>query len=417
MPVLETAKLNVDPATLCIVTVFVAASGGLLLLFAWLQNRNERALALWGTGYLTGSLGAGLLPLHGVVSDAWSVGMANTLICCAYGIMWAGARSFEGRRVSIAATFAGAMVWLTAYHSPMLGSPELKVQCTSAILAVYTLLGAREVWYGRDPELISRWPTLVVIVVHALCLLARIPSAGILSSHAAAAGPRLPVLMMAFEALFATFCLAILRVSMAKERAELAQRKTALTDSLTGIANRRAFFDRGATLLEQGRAGNRSTVLLLFDLDRFKEVNDTAGHQAGDRVLAGFAAMAVEVLPADALFARVGGEEFACLLPEASMASALQLAENMRRRFAGLHFSDLPMQLTVSVGIAMERESGSGLSSLLATADRALYRAKSEGRNRVARAPLVVVEARGAENRHVGAGAARPGAAPVPLWH
>jgi hypothetical protein len=120
----------------------------------------------------------------------------------------------------------------------------------SAILAVYALLAAREVWYARDRELISRWPTLALLVLHAGFLLARIPLAATLRfSPVEGLLHGMVVFIMALEALFAAFCLAFLRVSMSKERAELEQRKAALTDSLTGIANRRAFFDLGEPLL------------------------------------------------------------------------------------------------------------------------------------------------------------------------
>jgi diguanylate cyclase (GGDEF)-like protein len=197
---------------------------------------------------------------------------------------------------------------------------------------------------------------------------------------------------MAFEALFVTFCLPFLRVAMSKERAELEQRKAALTDSLTGIANRRAFFDRGGALLEWAMADRQPAALLLFDLDRFKEVNDTAGHQAGDRVLQAFCDLvAGSIRPGD-LFGRLGGEEFGCLLANASMAHALHTAERLRQEFAALRLPDLDVNPTVSVGVAMASEAGRSLPALLATADRALYRAKAEGRNRVAPAPLLLVE-------------------------
>ena len=94
--------------------------------------------------------------------------------------------------------------------------------------------------------------------------------------------------VMAFEALFVAFCLPFLRVAMSKERAELEQRLAAETDPLTGVPNRRAFFDRGNPLLEHFIAERQPAALLLFDLDRFKDINDTAGHQAGDQVLRAF---------------------------------------------------------------------------------------------------------------------------------
>jgi diguanylate cyclase (GGDEF)-like protein len=200
------------------------------------------------------------------------------------------------------------------------------------------------------------------------------------------------VTVIAFQAMFTTFCLPFLRVAMTKERAELEQRNAALTDSLTGVANRRAFFERGTALLEGALADRSSTALLLFDLDRFKEVNDTSGHQAGDRVLQVFCELVAGAIRPGDLFGRLGGEEFACLLADASMAHAVRTAEFMRRAFAATELPGLTVSPTVSIGVAMAGESGRSLSALLASADRALYRAKTEGRNRVAPVPLMLVE-------------------------
>ncbi len=267
---------------------------------------------------------------------------------------------------------------------------------------------------ARDRDLISRWPTLVLVVGHAGFLLARIPFAQALAASAASGQAQGAVVtVLAFEALFVAFCLPFLRVAMSKERAELEQRKAALTDSLTGVANRRAFFDRGSPLLEGAIAERRPVALLLFDLDRFKEVNDTAGHQAGDRVLQAFCDLVgASIRPGD-LFGRLGGEEFGYLLANASMTQALQTAERLRREFAAISFADLAIDPTVSVGVAMASEAGRNLSALLAVADRALYRAKADGRNRVAPAPLVLVEGKGGDI--VRRTADRPAVIPTPI--
>jgi len=420
VPSFVNSTLMVDLPTLCAVTGFITVTGGLLLLFAWLQNRSELALALWGLGYLLASAGAGTLALVGFDAQAWSVCLANALICCAYGVMWAGARSFEGRSISLPLIFAGAAIWVAACQFPGFdGSDRARVVLVSAIFAAYVLLGAREVWHGRDRELISRWPTLALLILHAGFLLARIPLAGVLTFPPPAAGPHHSgVLIMAFEALFVTYCLAFLRVSMAKERAELQQRKAALTDSLTGIANRRGFFEFGAPLLERTMAERRPAALLLFDLDRFKDVNDTAGHDAGDRVLQIFSDLAARSIRPGDLCARLGGEEFVCLLIDTPMAAALQLAERVRGKFAATRFRGLKNGVTVSVGVAMASgtasEAGRDLSALLANADRALYRAKADGRNRVAPAPPVLIEGSG-EGTRLPLEYGRPQAMPAPL--
>src|SRR5208282_386998 len=154
-------------------------------------------------------------------------------LCGAYGMMWGGARSFEGRRVHIALLAAGATIWIAAFQFEGFAvSLQARVSLVSAINATYALLAACELWYARDRELLSRWPTLVLMLGHAGFLLARIPFASALAVSATSGQPHGVVYVMAFEALFATFCLPFLRVAMSKERAELAQRKAALTEFL-----------------------------------------------------------------------------------------------------------------------------------------------------------------------------------------
>jgi len=400
VPTIANSHFVIDLPTLFAVTMFISATGGFLLIFVWLQNRGTVALALWGTGYLFGAAAAGILGSPGLMPNAWSVGIANALACGAYGTMWSGARSFEGRHVPVPLVGAGAAIWLAAYQfQDFAQSAPARISLMSAIIATYALLSARELWYARDRELLSRWPTLALVVAHSGFLLVRIPLADSLALSAATGQPQsFMVSVIAFQSLFTTFCLPLLRVAMSKERAELEQRKAALTDTLTGVPNRRAFFDSGAPLLEQALADRRSAALLLFDLDRFKEVNDTAGHQTGDVVLKAFCDLVTATIGRRDLFGRLGGEEFACLLADVSMAQALQIAERLRREFEAMQFEGLKARATtVSVGVAMASETGRSLAALLATADRALYRAKAEGRNRVASTRPMLVERSGGE--------------------
>jgi diguanylate cyclase (GGDEF)-like protein len=387
----------IDLPTLCAVTVFVVATGGLLLLFSWLQNRTTPALAFWGFGYLIGAAAAVLFAARGFIPDAVSVVGANALLCLAYGVLWGGARCFEGRRVDPVWIVSGAALWLAAC---MVGplfyeSVEARIALASIVLASYALLGAREIWHARDPQLISRWPTFALVLLHVGFLLARVPLANTLSFPIGDGPPHsVSTVVMALEALFAAFALAFLRLAMAKERAELQQRRAASLDPLTGVANRRAFFDLGGPLFERAVNERRPAALLLFDLDRFKQVNDTAGHQAGDHVLKGFSDLAASSMRDGDLFGRIGGEEFACLLLDISMPAALQIAERLRREFEAVGFACPPTCATVSIGVAAASPAERDLRGLVAAADRALYRAKAKGRNRVepARPPLALID-------------------------
>ena len=137
-------------------------------------------------------------------------------------------------------------------------------------------------------------------------------------------------------------------------------------------------------MIRRAKYAGQPVALLLFDLDRFKAINDEFGHQAGDAVLAAFSRIATSLVrPAD-LFARIGGEEFACLLPDTSEQGALLLAERVRAAYEGSkHDFAKSYTATVSVGVASMHGRTINVEALLAAADRALYRAKARGRNRV----------------------------------
>src|SRR5262245_3971775 len=103
-----------DLPTLFFCAVFASALAGLLLLFSWLQNRHVLALALWAAALITGSVGIALIAVRGDISDVWSVTTANAIIAAAYGIMWGGARNFDGRPAPVSYMLAGALIWIVA---------------------------------------------------------------------------------------------------------------------------------------------------------------------------------------------------------------------------------------------------------------------------------------------------------------
>jgi diguanylate cyclase (GGDEF)-like protein len=122
-----------------------------------------------------------------------------------------------------------------------------------------------------------------------------------------------------------------------------------------------------------------------MDLDKFKTVNDTRGHHAGDQVLIAFCGVAEAAIRPGDLFGRLGGEEFACLLPGSPLEGGLDVAERIRRNFeaTSLTIGGDTLSATVSIGVAISADQNKDLATLLMEADRALYRAKANGRNRV----------------------------------
>jgi diguanylate cyclase (GGDEF)-like protein len=159
----------------------------------------------------------------------------------------------------------------------------------------------------------------------------------------------------------------------------------ARTDPLTGSHNRRSFLSLGERDLARCRQNGTPLTVLALDIDHFKAVNDTWGHSAGDAVIRSLARLGLDTLPPGAHFGRLGGEEFAAILPGSPLNVGEDLAESLRRQVSGtpVVHEDTAITCTVSIGVAALDPVDGDLLDLLARADAALYEAKDRGRNRV----------------------------------
>jgi len=161
--------------------------------------------------------------------------------------------------------------------------------------------------------------------------------------------------------------------------------KLAMTDPLTKVMNRRAFFGRFTEEVERSRRYLRSLVVAMVDVDRFKDFNDMEGHLRGDEALKKIAQTLQNNLRKTDLLGRYGGEEFILLMPETPLASAVETCERLRAGIEDLEFQgkEEPAYLTVSIGVAAYPDQGNTVEGLTEAADQALYQAKNAGRNRV----------------------------------
>lgn len=170
-----------------------------------------------------------------------------------------------------------------------------------------------------------------------------------------------------------------------QKQTESTLRDLAHQDSLTGVANRRYFFERANQEIARARRGATQMSIVELDIDYFKQINDQHGHAVGDEVLKSLCVASQHLLREEDVFARIGGEEFAILLPDTNMDRAAVLAERLRHAIADTRFtlSFGEFSCTVSIGVATLNPADAGIEDCLLRADQAMYRAKKHGRNRV----------------------------------
>jgi diguanylate cyclase (GGDEF)-like protein len=187
-----------------------------------------------------------------------------------------------------------------------------------------------------------------------------------------------------YLALVAVIAVSLALLAYTLWRSRLRFRAQAQTDSLTGIANRRHFLDRAQLVAKRTRHQPQTASVFVLDIDHFKLINDAYGHQAGDAAIRHVATRSSACLREGDVFGRIGGEEFAALLPATDAADAWKLAECIRQAIeqAPLDHHGDQIHITVSIGLTSGSLVDDDIEALIQRADKYMYRAKNEGRNR-----------------------------------
>ena len=361
----------------------------MLLVLTSLAGSKVDGIREWGQANALAIVALMLFAARGILPDALTIELANGLYLVTVSLMYAGFRRYQGlqvpaRRMAAGGLAAFAGVLFFHYGDESLGMRIVSVSIYHAIicLAIYACLPASADRRLRYPFGFTRIAALMLGVGHmargAFYAIDTYTPVSLLE-------PSDYNLIFFAIGTLAMPGLTLGAVMMANARVISETAYAADHDHLTGAPSRRAFFRFAER--EHARAQRRASGLglLLVDVDHFKRINDTHGHGVGDQVLRDLVKHAQEVIRKIDYCARLGGEEFAVLLPDANLETAEAVAERLRAALErSLHLapSTIRVSYTVSIGVAMLGE-GETLASLMTRADTALYAAKAGGRNRV----------------------------------
>jgi diguanylate cyclase (GGDEF)-like protein len=376
--------MTLDVSTLAFAAGIVALASGLILLANWWLDRAAWTAFWWGAASCGMGVGIVMLALQDILPAFISYVIAPLVLSLCAALMWVAARIFNRGSVKAIPVFAASGGWMAMLIvTGATGHNQLAAVLGAGVSACLYGAAANEFWLARGEPLQGRWPMIGLLALEAIALF--LAAFGLSSPTISSAAPSMSWTgIINFVGLVYSAGSAIFLIMMLRERSEAKHKAAALVDPLTGLANRRAFMDLAQRMLERNLRDEAPMSLLAFDLDLFKEINDTFGHPAGDQVLRIFADVLLEVLrPAD-IAGRIGGEEFVVALPGCGVAAALAIARRVRSVFQdeARFVNGQRIGATLCVGVASVPEHGRTLVDLIASADAALYRAKSLGRNR-----------------------------------
>lgn len=378
--------MPLDVRTLYVVALFICAILGVAQLLVYMGRHKEKWLAAWGCANLLGALGLLLVALRDFIPPFLSIAVGNAIIIGGYCMAWIGFRLFAQRPLPIAQSLLLIVSLFLLFALPTPISTDLgnRIIVTTVYLNLVTLgITGTVARIALRERLPVAWFVvmlfLCVAVVHVVRAVIMVPS--LPSQDYMAKAPMHDILLLISIVSVTGWNMGL--ILMATERALRSLALAATLDGLTQTLNRRGFRDAAEPLLRAQQQEGK-LALLVIDLDDFKEVNDGAGHAAGDRVLQLFAEIARRNLRSGDLVGRYGGDEFVALLPGATLEDAREIGERLRSDFAAASRALGPaLRPTLSIGAAALSGEASSLDALLLRADAALYEAKRQGRNRV----------------------------------
>ena len=378
--------MGLDVPTLAVMTVLVGMEIALGFLLVGRLLGTQPGLRPWILCAMTMAAGGLVWMAHGLLPELVLVLVSNGAIFCAMGLAWVGARDFCGARRTFLPIAAGLVPYLgaLAYFAAITPSTRARVILAAAASAAW-LFATAWTFFRRAPEGLGSSARIAAgaFAFHGAFQAARMffPQKGGLSADLLLQG--WPGVAVALELIVASVAILLTLVALVCHRLVRDLGRAARFDVLTGVLNRRALEQEGGRALQSANVMGLPCSVAIFDLDRFKHVNDTFGHQAGDAALRHVAAIVSSSLRQTDLLGRYGGEEFVVVMPGAGVEDARVAAERLRMRIASepASFGRIQIPITASVGIAFGARED--LETLLSRADTALYRAKDGGRDRV----------------------------------
>lgn len=379
-------SLVLDPQTLLLAMIFVIllTAGGSVLV--WLQDRQQTEvfwIAISGAVMAIAMIGRATLPL------LMGVAFANFAILFSFALFWTAFRSLRGYRPQANIMIMPALIWLGLYLIPAFRTTfDLRISLSLLLLLIPVSLAARELWLTPQSSPIIRWPVFAILVLQLVLMLQRAVRSLIWPGVADVpfeAVPGFDVLMIDLTVIMLVGNFSI--IALAKEKTVRWHHENARFDFLTNVGNRLYFEENLLRHFHRAGKAGQPLALIMIDADSFKQYNDLYGHPAGDRCLQQLANALVNSCRPTDIVGRYGGEEFAVLLPNTGCKAAIAIAERMLRQVQDLRIphTDRPKGvMTISLGIAslVPGSSRSTPENLVEAADRALYKAKQQGRDR-----------------------------------
>jgi len=363
---------------------------GIAWLVAAFAYRSLVAARFWGAGMIIGAVGTAIGVLRGQVDPLIPVVLGNGMMLFAVALCWAGIRRFQRRPApwrAIGLIVGSAMVLLAGF---LVVVDSITVRVVVFSLASIALVGTagvdlldRRFGAPSPGTRLTAVATLAYAGAHALRIVATLFEVG--GAIDFSMFNNVQALLLLFTVFGAQIWNAgFLMMAIDRLRAEVAD--LAVRDDLTGIANRRQFFDRARQECARSARSGAALALVCLDIDDFKPINDGHGHAAGDHCLQRFAVLAAARLREPDLLARLGGDEFAILLPDTTADEARLIAEDILAavRTAPIAWRNTTLAITASAGAAeWSPDIGRDAAELAARADGALYLSKQAGRDRV----------------------------------